>query len=117
MNMALRCSLQLRPIRFRRVGAGFVGALKKVQQCCFWRAALTYIVVHKNEFMHLRMIESARRTHGSFGETQRLGRSVGVESRSFDVSSAGPESGADHFVGVGFAGNVICSVTLGCASP
>src|SRR6266699_55562 len=88
---------------------------EKVQQCCLWRGTLAHIVVHKNEFVHLRMIESARRAHGSFGETQRLGRSVGVESRSFDVSSAGPESGADHLVRIRFAGNRICSVTLGCA--
>src|SRR5256886_15912418 len=115
MNVALRCSLQLCPIPFRRVGAGFVGALKKVQQCCLWRGTLAHIVVHKNEFVHLRMIESARRAHGSFGETQRLGRSVGVESRSFDVSSAGPEYGADHLVGIGFAGDGIRSVTLGSA--
>src|SRR5438876_11063787 len=108
MNMALRCSLQLCPIPFRRVGAGFVGALKKVQQCCFWRAALTYIVVHKNEFMHLRMTESARRTHGSFGEARRLGRSVAVDGRSFDFSSARPESGAARLVGIGRAIDAFC---------
>src|SRR5690348_14217550 len=63
------------------------------------------------------MIEGARRANGNFGEARRFGRSVGIESRSFDVSSAGPESGADYFVGIGFAGDRICSVALRCAPP
>src|SRR5205814_10414982 len=34
-----------------------------------------------------------------------------------DISSTGPESGADDFVGIGFAGDGVGSIARGCAPP
>ena len=86
-------------------------------QRCFRRIGGAHVVVHQQELLELRMIESSLEADLPLGETGRLRRSVGVESRSFDVAAARPESRTAHLVRVGFASNRVGSRTLGALLP
>src|SRR5579863_1795079 len=49
------------------------------------------------------MIESFRGAHRALREAGGLRRRVGIKRRAFYVAASRPESGADHFMGIGFA--------------
>src|SRR5579862_139357 len=93
-------------------GSGDVGALKEVHQRCFRICVGADVVVHQQEFFHLRMIESCRGTNRLRREAVRLRCGVRIECGPFDVSAAGPESHAAHLMRVSLASNRIGSSAL-----
>ncbi len=109
-------ALQVPAVPLSIFGRRLVGTLKEFHQRCFWRVSSAHVVVHQQEFFHLRMVVSALRTNPLFRETRRLGRRIGVESGSRNVTSTRPKSGTAHFVRVGFASDGIGSRPLGCSS-
>src|ERR1700724_2880531 len=59
------------------------------------------------------MIEGRRRFNLLLGEAGGVGRSISVECRAVDFATAWPESRADDFMRIGFAGDDVCPGTLG----
>src|ERR1700733_6156482 len=53
------------------------------------------------------MIKRGRRLHRLLRKTRRLRGGIGIKGWSLDFAASGPESGADLFMGVGFAGDGI----------
>src|SRR5271165_6139738 len=98
-----RSALQGLPVPLGAHRGGFISALQKIHQCGFGRIGDSHVVIHHQEFFHLRVVESCLWTDSLFRKTGRLGRSVGVKGWTRDVASAGPEPRTADFVRVSFA--------------
>src|SRR5271166_2275360 len=80
-----------------------VGALQECRQFSFRRDGGAHVVIHQDELLHLRMIESCFGADRLLGKAWRFRRSVGIKRRTFDVASAGPEACTADLVRIGFA--------------
>src|ERR1700733_7777710 len=92
----------------REIRACLVGALQEAEQSSPGRGGEANVIVHQKKLFHLGMVESFCRFNLLPAKTVRLGCRVGIERRTFDLAAARPESGADHFVRIGFACNGVC---------
>src|SRR6266481_3757703 len=97
-------------------GAGFVGALAKIEQRAAGGWSRAHVFIHEEEFAELLVIESRFRLHERLGEPLRLRSHVGVKRRVLNVAATWPEADAAHFVGVGFGGDNGGGRAVGCAA-
>src|SRR5438445_12718330 len=110
VTLQLGAPFQLRPVPVGQIGAGFVTALQKFQQGEAGRSLHTNLVVHKEVFLHLRVIKRLAGTDGGLRITGRLRGGIGVECGSLDAPATRPKPRTDDFMGIGYASDAVQSL-------
>ncbi len=109
-------SFQFFPVPVGHFRSGLVSALQKIEQRLTRRGGLAGVIVHQQKLFHLGMIKSRGRLNFLLGKAGWFGRGIGIECRTLDLASAGPDSRTDHFVGLRFAGDGIRAGAFGSAA-
>src|SRR5579864_5068660 len=96
-----------------QAGGRVIGTVQEFHESGLWVGCGAHVVVHQQEFFHLRMIEGCGGANFAFRKAGWFGRGRRVECGPDDVASTGPESRAAYLVRVGFAGDGVGSGPFG----